>query len=198
MPLPTQWAAPEDFATLFQYFWHRDFPMGQGATGARRSDWTIHIGIVVRNMADLMGLYARFESGHRKDAVLRSGQGDEIAVEWEWNGVWGNELDKLREHKVWHPKKVSARLLRYAVLITYTHTPNIEKVYEHVRNEWKDARWPLLLILIDLEESAKFFSRKEFKHLNMSVFESDCQRKLRQAPAYPWNVHSSRWSLQIV
>ena len=51
------------------------------ATGARRIDWTIHIGIVVRNIGDLMGLLTRFETGGRKDAVLRSGEGDEIAVE---------------------------------------------------------------------------------------------------------------------
>ena len=31
MPLPEQWATPEDFATLFQYFWHRDFPIDQEA-----------------------------------------------------------------------------------------------------------------------------------------------------------------------
>ena len=99
MPLPSQWATPEDFATLFQYFWHRDFPLGQGAVGAKRADWTMHIGVVVRNIGDLIGLHTRYERGGRKDAILRSDEGDEIAIEWEWGGVWGNELDKLREHK---------------------------------------------------------------------------------------------------
>ena len=65
-----------------------DSTMTPDAIGARRSDWTIHIGLVVRAVSDLMGLIPRFESGNRKDAVLRSGEGDEIAVEWEWNGVW--------------------------------------------------------------------------------------------------------------
>lgn len=198
MALPVHWATPEDFATLFQYFWHRDFPMGQGATGARRSDWTIHIGMIVRQIADLMGLYARFESGHRKDAVLRSGEGDEVAVEWEWNGVWGNELKKLTEHLTWSPDKNSGRLLKYAVLISYTHTPNIEKVYSYISQEWERAKWPLLLILIDLEENKKFYSRKEFKNLNISVFDSDRRRTLRKSPAFPWNVPSSRWSFQEV
>ena len=81
MPLPAQWAAPEDFATLFQYFWHRDFPIDETATGANRTDWTIHIGVIVRNVADLMGTVTRFESHGRKHAVLRSVDGDEIAVE---------------------------------------------------------------------------------------------------------------------
>jgi len=54
MPLPAQWATTGDFATLFQYFWHRDFPIDQRATGAKRTDCTIHTGVVVRNIADLM------------------------------------------------------------------------------------------------------------------------------------------------
>ena len=198
MPMPEHWATPEDFATLFQYFWHRDFPMGQDAVGARRSDWTIHIGLAVRSIADLMGLYTRFESGKRKDAVLRSGEGDEIAVEWEWNGAWGNELKKLKEHCAWNPEKAPNHLLKYGVLITYTHTPNIGRVYAHVRNEWHGARWPLLLILIDLTDSKKFFSRKDFNRINISTFDSNRQRILRNAPAFPWNVGSSRWSVQTV
>jgi len=197
MPLPAEWAIPEDFATLFQYFWHRDFPIDQRATGARRTDWTIHIGVVVRSLADLMGLVTRFERGGRKDAVLRSTEGDEIAIEWEWGGVWGNELEKLKHHKVWSSDKGIERLLKYAVLITYTHTANIQKVYNRVMNEWEGAPWPLLLILIDLEESNKFFSGKEFKNIQMSVFDSSGQRIFRVVPAFPWNIGSSRWYVQV-
>ena len=173
MPLPDQWGQPEDFATLFKYFWHRDFPMGESAIGARRADWTIHIGIVVRSIGDLLGLATRFESGGRKDAILRSLEGDEIAVEWEWQGIWGqNELKKLREHKVWSRSKDSNKSLRYGVLITYTHTPNIPRVYERVSSEWTGARWPLLLVLIDLEETKKFRMGKDFKNIHFSVFNS--------------------------
>jgi len=193
MPLAAQWATPEDFATLFQYFWHRDFPIDRRAIGARRADWTIHIGVVVRNIADLMGLVARFERGGKKDAVLRSTDGDEVAVEWEWEGVWGNELGKLKEHRVWSRDKGAKRLLKYAVLITYTHTPNIARVYDHVKEKWKGAPWPLLLILIDLEESRRFASGKGFKHIQMSVFDSSGRRELRVAPAFPWNVEGTRW-----
>ena len=195
MALPEGWATPEDFATLFQYFWHRDFPIDQMATGAKRADWTIHIGVIVRNIADLMGLVTRFERGGRKDAILRSTEGDEIAIEWEWGGVWGNELGKLKHHKVWSKSRGSRGLLKCAVLITYTHTPNIGKVYDHVSEKWKDAPWPLLLILIDLEESRKFSSGKEFRNIHMSVFDSGGHSNLRVAPAFPWKVASTRWYL---
>ena len=193
MTLPTGWATPEDFATLFQYFWHRDFPMDQVAIGAKHADWTIHIGVVVRNIADLMGLVTRFERGGRKDAILRGAEGDEIAIEWEWGGVWGNELVKLKDHTVWSRDKSSGRLLKYAVFITYTHAPNIGKVYDHVSEKWKNVPWPLLLILIDLEESREFSSGKEFRNLHMSVFDSSGRRDLRVAPAFPWNVEGTRW-----
>jgi len=143
-----------------------------------------------------MGLVTRFERGGRKDAVLRSTEGDEIAIEWEWGGVWGNELGKLKQHKVWSSDKGIERLLKYAVLITYTHTPNIQKVYDHVRERWKGAPWPLLLILIDLEESKELSSGKEFNNIQMSVFDSDGQRILRVAPAFPWNIETSRWYVQ--
>ena len=190
--LEGNWASPEDFATLFQYFWYRDFPIDQKATGARRVDWTIHIGVVVRNIADLMGLVTRFERGGRKDAILRSAEGDEIAIEWEWGGVWGNELEKLKDHSVWPKGK---ERLKYAVLITYTHTPNIEKVYNHVIEKWEGAPCPLLLILIDLEESKKFL--KEFKNIQMSVFYKGERRGLRSAPAFPWKVPGTRWSSEL-
>ena len=189
------WASIEDFATLFQYFWYRDFPMdAKKATGAGRVDWTIHIGVVVRNIADLIGLVTRFERGGRKDAILRSTDGDEVAIEWEWGGVWGNELEKLKQHEVWPRGK---ERLKYAVLITYTHPPNIPKVYDHVMEEWKGARWPLLLILIDLIESKKYHMGKEFQNMQMSVFHKGKNIELRSAPAFPWKVAKTRWSREL-
>lgn len=199
MPLDEKWATIEDFATLFQYFWYRDFPLDQAATGARRSDWTIHTGIVVRNIADLMGLVTRFESGKRKDAVLRSAEGDEIAIEWEWGGVFGkaNELKKLKDHKV---RPEGKKGLKYAVLITYTHTPNIEEVYNRVMAKWKEgegARWPLLLVLVDVIDVPRpeFLTGREFMNIQMSVFDKGERRHLRLAPAFPWRVPGTRLSI---
>jgi len=197
--LEESWASAEDFATLFQYFWYHDFPIDQKSTGARRSDWTIHTGVVVRSIADLMGFVTRFESGKRKDAVMRNTEQDIIALEWEWEGVFGkvNELEKLKLHKVWSKDKDSTRLLKYAVLITYTHTYNIDKVYKRVLTEWKGAPWPILLILIDLEESSRFTSHKEFKNMQMSIFNEGKRIDLRVTPAFPWKVSKTRWSYEL-
>lgn len=189
--MPEHWATPEDFATLFQYFWHRDFPVDNVATAAKRADWTHHIGVVIRNIAAFMGLKARSESRGRTDAVLRSLQGDEIAVEWEWEGVWGNELDKLKDRQVWGLDKPSDRKLKYAVLITYTHTQNIQKVYTHVEKKWSGARWPLLLVLIDFEDSNKFAMGREFGNIQISLFDSNMRRLLRVTPAFPWKIENA-------
>ncbi len=83
--------------------------------------------------------------------------------------------------------------LKYAAFITYTHTPNIGKSPRTCQKKWNDAKWPLLLILIDLEESKKFRIGKEFKNINASVFELGGQRTLRVVPSVAWNVESSKW-----
>ena len=191
------WASIEDFATLFQYFWHRDFPMDQKSPGARRSDWTIHTGIVVRQIADLMGFHSRFESGKRKDAVLRDTEQDVVALEWEWEEAWGSEIKKLKNHKVWSYDKNGQRKLQYAVFITYRTTDAVKELYERVLTEWEGASWPLLLVLIDVEKSKEFFSRKEFKKMQMSVLYKGKCRELRSAPAFPWKVAKTRWSREL-
>jgi len=195
--LEEKWASPEDFATLFQYFWHRDFPIDQKSTGARRSDWTIHTGIVVRNIADLMGFMARFESGKKKDAVMRNTEQDVIALEWEWEEAWGNEIKKLKNHKLWSYDKNSQRKLQYAVFITYRTTDDIDKLYARVKDEWEGASCPLLLILIEMGKSKVFFSGREFQKIWMSVFDKGEPRKLREAPALPWKVPKTRWSREL-
>lgn len=196
--LPTYWATPEDFATLFQYFWHRDLPIDLKSTGARRIDWTIHIGIIVRSIADLMGIVCRFERGGRKDALLRSVAGDEIAIEWEWDGIYGNELDKLRApDKIWH-RYDGERKLKYAVLITYTDSADLEGTINHATKYWKDAEWPLLLILIISKKTKVLAARREFTNLQMYLIDKGKQKLLRDVPAMPWNVDCTRWQFQLL
>jgi len=94
--------------------------------------------------------------------------------------------------------KATERLLKYAVLITYTHTPNIAKVYDHVKQSWQDAKWLLLLILIDVEKSKRFSMGKVFKNIQMSIFDPTGRKELRTAPAFPWKVEGSRWYLRTL
>ena len=179
------WASPEDFATLFKYFWHRDFPQTPAAIGARRIDWTIHVGVIVRSIGDLMGIFTRFEYGRRTDAVFRAASKDLVAIEWEWNGVFhgANELDKLKNYKV-----RGTDSLRYCVLITYVHTPYINAAYEHVLKKWENAKWPLLLILIDYKDSKIYSSRRDFSKVNISLFSDKVQKELDIFPALPWQI----------
>jgi hypothetical protein len=204
-----RWASVEDFATLFQYFWYRDFPINQKSPGARRSDWTIHIGIVVRLISDLMGFMARFESGKRKDAVLRNTEQDIIALEWEWDEVGSeevkaNEIKKLKNHKLWSYDKDKERLLEYAVLITYTHarrhTQEMEEICNGVSKKWEGSRWPLLLIFVEIEKNTELTTRRQFNSIQMFMFsegEKVTHTELRSAPALPWKVPRTRWSYDL-
>lgn len=194
--LEERWASIDDFATLFQYLWYRDFPIDQIATGARLADWTIHIGIVVRNVANLMGYVTRFEHGGRKDAVLRGTEGDEIAVEWEWGGVWGNELKKLKDHNVWRKDGSANGLLKYAVFVSYTHATgdSMKVIFDKVITEFGGAKWPLLLILVQVEDTKEYSSHRKFSRIMMTVFDEGKPKVLRSAPAVPWSVPNTRWS----
>lgn len=183
------WASLEDFATLFCYFWHRDFPITPKAIGALRTDWTKHIDFVVQNIANFMGYYPRYESSGHKDAVIRNANGqDVIALEWEWSGVYGNEIDKLKEFA---NKKDNNPGVAYCVFVSYAHTPNIQKVYEHVSKKWSGVICPLLLILIDFIDSKEYFSGRAFVNINISVFDRDKFRELRSIPAFPWNIEGT-------
>jgi len=194
--LPRYWATPEDFATLFQYFWHRDLPIDLKSTGARRIDWTIHIGIIIRNIGDLMGVVVRFERGGRKDAILRSVAGDEIAVEWEWEGIDGNELGKLRSHKAWC--RYDEHKLKFGVLITYVGQALLENTIAKAAEKWKGADWPMVLILIVSEKTRTLTTGRAFTNLQMHLIDQNGQhRVLRDVPAMPWNVDCTRWQYQL-
>lgn len=195
MGLPEHWATAEDFATLFQYFWHRDFPIDAAAVGARRADWTIHIGLVVRQIADLMGFVARFESRGRKDAVLRSGDGEEITVEWEWDakGVCASEVRKLRSHE---PRRKDGAPIRFAVLVTYCEPRDVSELRQTIEAAWVGVDWPLLLILVEAQKSKIFSTSRKFALLRMSLFNGTESKELRSVPAFPWKIGASRWEWQ--
>jgi len=197
--LPHDWASPEDFATLFQYFWYRDFPIDLKSTGAKRIDWTIHIGIIVRNIGDLIGLVTRFERGGRKDAVYRSVAGDEIALEWEWQGIIGeNEINKLKDHKPWGREGYNHSLLKYGVLVSYLENQNADNTLSWVSEKWAGAQWPLVLAVIESRKSTKLTSKRFFHQLMFYHFAQDGRYcLLRKASALPWEIDCSRWQYNL-
>ncbi len=196
--LEKKWASIEDFATIFQYLWYQDFPISrEGAIGARAVDWTKHIDKIISNIAGFIGFVTRFEAGGRTDAVLRSTNGNEVAIEWEWGKNWDTEINKLKEHKKMWPK--SKQALKYAVFITYTE--EVKNSCEKIANKWKYARWPLLLIIITSNKVSKtvYSSGRGFLDIQMYRFDKEHEsgELLRKAPALPWNVEGTRWSYEI-
>ena len=58
----------KDFATLFNYLWYQNFPLTpEYKEFLRRANWTIHIGVVIRSCADLMGYFTGFVEGKRNE-----------------------------------------------------------------------------------------------------------------------------------
>jgi hypothetical protein len=192
-----KWAALEDFATLFQYCWYNNFPIDKIiATGAKRADWTIHIGLVVRRVGDLLGFVTRFEHGGRTDAILRSTDGDEIVLEWEWEDTDREEIKKLEKHKVWNSHQTPNRTLKYAVIIIYNDNSaeNKDEMCKNISNEWNKVSYPLLLILIDGVKSKELYSKRKFTTINMwKIFKGEVN-ELRSEKAVPWEIDKTRWS----
>lgn len=61
------------------------------------------------------------------------------------------------------------------------------------------ARWPLLLILVDAASSRGFSSGRAFGNLNFYFIGKDGESsKIREAPAYPWRVESTRWQVGML
>jgi hypothetical protein len=70
----------QDFSTLFNVLWYRDFPLvHEVKESGRRAEWTTHIAICVRSAADLLGYFTHFEAGTRTDAVIKDAEGNAVA-----------------------------------------------------------------------------------------------------------------------
>ena len=122
-----------DFATLYSHMWYRDFPLHPSVRDkAERADWTIHIGITVRSIADLMGLFTHFESGQRTDAILRGNRNEAMAaLEWEWNNLPdGDELLRIEIAKA--GKKAFAFQLSHYGVNRMALFPDLDGLSSHI------------------------------------------------------------------
>jgi hypothetical protein len=187
-----------DFATIFAWRWYRDFPkVPPHREMFQRADATIHIGITVRGAADLMGLFAHFESGGRTDCILRDNSGAAVAgVEWEWQPLDErgdineavNEIGKLSGL----PDKPKCKGMRFVAFIGYVREENAATAVEQVQRRWT-ASSPLLLVLVHYRRGPK---RRAFTVMTLDQIEGGKDLiHLRRQMAYPWDVKGSRWEL---
>ena len=172
-----------DFICLFNCLWYRDFPVTETHDLAGRTDWTIHLGLVVRQCATLLGARALFEQGGRTDAVLRYPDGDTLSfVEWEWKRAHTdiNEISKLLER---------ADQAVFQVFIGYSRVEDIALALERIHTQWQDATKPLMVFLVTYKLSGR---SRHFMELQTYMFARGKYKKVRVQPALPWKVNRAK------
>jgi len=190
-----------DFIVLFNTLWYRDFPMtGTMLHINSRALWTTHNANTVKRCADLLGLFTRYETGSRTDAVITDAADTEWArIEWEWAQAWletVNELDKLASTK---------NLAPVSIFINYSRTDEAthrEKNLDRIRSVWKDLDRPLLAFLItftrpDSKRKGMKSSKRTFQELETHIVVRGESTLLRSQPALPWEVPDTRWSARV-
>lgn len=178
-----------DFVTLFNAFWYRDFPLSANyKTLGSRAEWTTHIGVCVRSCADLLGLFTYFESGVRTDAVIKDNIGNDIAhIEWEW---WQASSPEVNEIKKLFKEK---RRTEFSVFISYSRVDSHDRNLLSIRRQWRKSPHPLLVFLVTFEREN---NRRMFKNLETYLVRDGKMKHMRSQPALPWQVVGTRWELK--
>ncbi|AJQ51142.1 hypothetical protein N805_02735 [Pseudomonas putida S13.1.2] len=143
----------------------------------------MHLGLVVRQCATLLGARALFEQGGRTDAVLRYPEGDTLSyVEWEWKRAHTdiNEISKLLER---------AENAVFQIFIGYSRTDDIALTLERIGTQWQKADKPLMVFLITYELSGR---SRHFQELQTYMFAKGKHKKVRTQPALPWKVNRAK------
>src|SRR5262249_10847671 len=146
-----------------------------------------------------------FESGGRTDAVLRNNRNEAVAaLEWEWSALHRGdavvtEFEKLR--KGCSVKGFEG--LRFACLIGYArksivsgredYTARSASVLEGYTRRWPGELPPLLLVVVHFVREGKAQGRR-FLTTTLDELCKGSVRRLREQPAYPWDVSGSRWA----
>ncbi|HLD68440.1 MAG TPA: hypothetical protein VJA19_20665 [Pseudomonas sp.] len=174
-----------DFITLFNCFWYRDFPVYEGEY-INRANWTIHLGLVVRQCATLLGARAYFEQGGRTDAVLKYQDGKTLSnVEWEWIEAHKDkvqELDKLL---------VKNDDTEFSTFISYSTPSNLDSTLGKASAKWAQANKPLIFFLITFSRSG---GNRHFDQLLTYVFWKGKYKKVRSQPALPWDINRAKFN----
>jgi hypothetical protein len=191
-----------DFVTIYSQMWYRDFPLQRSfSERAQRADWTTHIGVAVRSTADLLGLFTRFESGGRTDAILRDNQDKAVALlEWEWTAIHRenetiNEFEKLKGRCLQRDLKG----VHFAAYIGYFRSDtdyaarSASKLSAYTKCWAKADLPPLLLVLVNFEWKGATKGGRKFTNLTVDRIKGGRKTRLRKQPAYPWEVPGSKW-----
>lgn len=178
-----------DFIALFNALWFRDFPFIPGHEDiSKRSMWTAHIGSVVKQCADLMGLFTCFETRGRTDAVIQKPHSRAIwaKIEWEWIQPFRpkvNEFEKLA---------AAADQAEVMIYVGYTEEDRHSESLERISKEWRSIDVPLVVFLITYQSR-----KRAFRRLQTYRFSRNRTKLLREQPALPWHVPDTKWSAML-
>jgi len=175
-----------DFITLFNTLWYRDFPLSKDhkQTGSR-AEWTTHIGICSRAVADLMGYFTYFEHGNRTDVVIKDNAENIITnIEFEWKEA--RDTEKVNEIR---QLKEASDNCEFSVFIGYSDNRYYNENLNAIKKQWGKNSNPLVIILIRFNrEGSRVFENMEVHHLQNSQLV-----KKRTQPALPWLAKGKRW-----
>ena len=175
-----------DFISLFNAFWYRDFPLSEIYKPlSNRAGWTAHIGSVVKSSADLLGLFTYFESGSRTDAIIRDNlERDIVHLEWEW---WQPFTDKVNEIQKLRSSKETAE---FSVFFSYSRRDKHPENLKSIKRQWGNSREPLIVFLVTFEVRKQ---RRWFFDLESYIVKSGRMKLIRSQPALPWEAEGTRW-----
>lgn len=181
-----------DLVAFFNALWYRDFPLAkERKTPASRAEWTTHIGICIRTIADLMGYFTHFEGGIKTDAVLKNNSGKPIAnVEWEWYQPINekvNEIQKLYE---------TQKDIQMSVFIGYYDAEREKENIQKIKKIWKCNDKTLIAFLVKFHKAK--WKLREFERLETWLFRGGKEPdKHRSQAALPWMLEGTRWEREI-
>lgn len=179
-----------DFITLFNCLWYQDFPVTEGEGAVGRANWTIHLGLVIRQCAKLMGAKAFFEQGGRTDAILKFPDGQVLSnVEWEWiesHKEKVEELIKLRE-QIANSETPPA----FSTFVSYSTPANLAAAIDRAKELWAECSKPLIFFVITFERQR---GSRVFAELQTHFISKGKHKRLRTQPALPWMVNRKKFN----
>ena len=173
-----------DFITLFNCLWYQDFPVSEGDY-TNTADWTIHIGLVVKTCAKLLGARAGFEQGGRTDAVIKFSDGKMLSnVEWEWSEAHRDDVGEIEKLLLNHEAAA------FSTFISYSAEKNLAATIDKAASLWRRASRALIFFVVTFERSS---GNREFLELQTYVFEHGSYRLYRSQPALPCDLFPSEY-----